>query len=299
MLNMLMKLRYFRTVYEQTSIRKAAKHLYISPQGLSNTIQNLEKELNVILFMRDTLGLVPTSAGEFLYRRSERIIRELETLASDLQDISSAAQEIHLSCSYGVLNALPFTLLTNFETKNPDIKLRWKECPDNEVYHRVLTGEADIGIGIVNKEELALTYIPLFSKKIVLLVYEGHPLWNNEQIKWKDLSGERLITEGSDFYIYRQLWKKCHDQGFLPNIVAQTAEISLTHKLCLLKAGLGITIDFLADEFTHLHSSIKAIPFADDTFLWNVAIIQKNSHENSPAVQSLEAYLIKAFSNTL
>lgn len=296
MLNMLAKLKCFRTAYEQSSIRKAAKHLYISPQGLSNMIQNLEKELNVILFTRDTLGLIPTSAGEFLYKRSERIIRELETLTTDLQDISSAAREIHLSCSYGVLNALPFTLLTDFKKENPSIKLRWRECPDCEVYHRVLTGESDIGIGIVNKEETSLTYIPLFSKRIVLLVYEGHPLWEKEKVTWQDLYGERLISEGNDFYIYRQLWKKCHEQGFLPNIVAQTAEISLTHKLCLLKAGLGITIDFLADEFTHMHSSIKALPFADDTFLWNVALIWKNRNDASPDAQNLEVYLLKAFS---
>lgn len=296
MLNMLVKLKYFRAAYEQSSIRKAAKHLYISPQGLSGMIQNLEKELNVILFTRDTLGLLPTSAGEFLYRRSERIIRELETLTADLQDISTAAKEVRLSCSYGALNALPFTLLTDFETENPDIKLRWRECPDFEVYRRVLSGEADMGIGVVNKEEPALTYIPLFSKRIVLLVYEGHSLWEKNRIAWQDLCGERLITEGSDFYIYRQLWKKCHEQGFLPNVVAQTAEISLTHNLCLLKAGLGVTIDFLADEFTHIHNSIKAIPFADDTFLWNVAVIWKNRNESSPAAQNLEAYLLKAFS---
>ena len=113
---------------------------------------------------------------------------------------------------------------------------------------------------------------------------------------WQDLCGERLITEGSDFYIYRKLWKKCHEQGFLPNIVAQTAEISLTHKLCLLKSGFGITIDFLADEFTHTHRTIKAIPFADETFMWDVAIIWKNRKEGSPAAQKLEAFLVKAFS---
>ena len=43
-------LRSFRLVYEERSINQAARHLFISPQGLSRVIQKLEEELHNKLF---------------------------------------------------------------------------------------------------------------------------------------------------------------------------------------------------------------------------------------------------------
>ena len=43
-------LRCFRLVYEERSINQAARHLFITPQGLSRIISRLEEELHTILF---------------------------------------------------------------------------------------------------------------------------------------------------------------------------------------------------------------------------------------------------------
>ena len=43
-------LRCFRLVYEERSINQAARHLFITPQGLSRIISRLEEELHTLLF---------------------------------------------------------------------------------------------------------------------------------------------------------------------------------------------------------------------------------------------------------
>lgn len=45
-------LKCFEAVYEQKSINKAAKQLYITPQGLGSNIRSLENELGTVLFER-------------------------------------------------------------------------------------------------------------------------------------------------------------------------------------------------------------------------------------------------------
>lgn len=45
-------LKYFMAVVKYKSISKAANAVYLSPQGLSQAIQQLEKELDVSLFFR-------------------------------------------------------------------------------------------------------------------------------------------------------------------------------------------------------------------------------------------------------
>lgn len=42
-------LRCFRLVYEERSINQAARHLFITPQGLSRIISRLEEELHTLL----------------------------------------------------------------------------------------------------------------------------------------------------------------------------------------------------------------------------------------------------------
>lgn len=45
-------LKCFEAVYREGSIHKAAKHLFITPQGLGKNIRNLENELGTLLFLR-------------------------------------------------------------------------------------------------------------------------------------------------------------------------------------------------------------------------------------------------------
>ena len=61
-------LEAFVKLYEKRSLRQAAEQLYVSPHELSRLLQNLEGELDVMLFTRTPRGMEPTAAGEHLYR---------------------------------------------------------------------------------------------------------------------------------------------------------------------------------------------------------------------------------------
>ena len=62
-------LDYFVKVVEIGTISAAAELLYISPQGLSQAIQQLEKELGAVLFCREGSKLHLTAAGSEAYDR--------------------------------------------------------------------------------------------------------------------------------------------------------------------------------------------------------------------------------------
>ena len=51
-------LEYFLKVYEERSIKKAADALFITPQGVSRTILELEHELEMMLFIRDGTSMI-------------------------------------------------------------------------------------------------------------------------------------------------------------------------------------------------------------------------------------------------
>ena len=64
-------LKYFVAVAENLNFSRAATQLYISQPALSRQIKNLEDELSVILFIRQSDGLKLTEAGKFFLRTSK------------------------------------------------------------------------------------------------------------------------------------------------------------------------------------------------------------------------------------
>lgn len=60
------ELEYFKIICREKSITKAARQLYITPQGLSKTLKNLESELQTTLLTRNTSGVTLTETGQYL-----------------------------------------------------------------------------------------------------------------------------------------------------------------------------------------------------------------------------------------
>lgn len=69
-----------KTLYEEKSMTKTAAKLYLSQPALSYRLDQLEKELNVPLFIRSTKGIRFTSAGERMVTCAEKMLREYEDI---------------------------------------------------------------------------------------------------------------------------------------------------------------------------------------------------------------------------
>ena len=99
-------LKCFQAVYEERSVSRAARRLFITPQGLSKNIRQLEEELHAVLFVRTSHGMAPTESGRFLYERSGRVIRQLEEIENGLRQLEQRRERIRIGCANGALNLL-------------------------------------------------------------------------------------------------------------------------------------------------------------------------------------------------
>lgn len=67
-------LKYFVTIAEELNFSRAAVRLYISQPALSRQIKDLEDELSVVLFLRQSDGLKLTEAGKFFLKQAKDIL---------------------------------------------------------------------------------------------------------------------------------------------------------------------------------------------------------------------------------
>ena len=83
------QLRYILTVYEEKSISRAAKKLFMSQPSLSNAISSLEKELGASLFERGRDGVTATEFGMQIIQNM--ISPAIDTLKRDVIGKTAAA----------------------------------------------------------------------------------------------------------------------------------------------------------------------------------------------------------------
>ena len=132
-------LEYFTKVVECGSITTAATQLFISPQGLSQAIKQLEKELDIEFFTRSSNNFSLTTAGQLLYDNAQKILAindELHVGINQLKSSSNsgAQQRLHIYATH-IINCtfLPQALIA-FHKKYPSIGTRIWESNSKSVF---------------------------------------------------------------------------------------------------------------------------------------------------------------------
>ncbi len=277
-------LRFFRQVYEERSINKASKLLFITPQGLSKIIHHLEEELGTRLFERSANGMSPTESGTYLYENSAQLLEYFDEIMIGLRQIQDRDQRLKVGFSCGVLNIFPFCKLEEYQRKYSHIRLQWEEAANQEIIRKVRQGSMDIGFVIGQMTDHKLWSREIFRRKMNVIVYEGHLYYERESLSIKELREEPLITLNETYYSYHSLLQRCRDFGFTPCIVAKTMESQIIYHFCRQKIGLGIDADIHQDKI--MLDGLRLVELRD-SIPWKISMIILSDRIKEKAVQGM------------
>ena len=292
-------LENFRTVCEERSITKAARLLYITPQGLSKSIKNLESEWHTQLLNRTTQGITLTETGEYLYQHLPEFLDSYYNIYTNVQKIQQTQnREIDLLSAYGILRLVSPECITDFRTKHPESTLRYREYPDKQVERLFREKEGNVAFTIGPSEPDDFTEfhaIKLESFPIKLLVNRSHSLSQKQYVEITDLKNEPLYLESSDFYIHHLIVEKCKLAGFTPNIIFETSGFSLCHKMVRKNKGISVVVDFVFDDMGD--DSMTLIPFCDGNYEWTTYMLTRKEKDISPDILLFQKHVVKWMKN--
>ncbi len=278
-------IRCFRRVYEEGSLNRAARQLFISPQGLSRVIQKLEEDLDAQLFDRTQKGMAPTECGAYLYQNSQALLLLQDEIEAGLRRIQSQSRQLNLGFSCGVLNVFPLHKLDELQNRLGPVPLRWDERDTEEVTQGVKEGRYDAGFVIGQTAEPGLWARELYAKKLDAIVYEGHPLYGRESLSIGELQQERFITLNEKFYSYHSFVQRCRDFGFTPQIVIKTMESPLIYRFCREGLGLGVDVDIHQSEVSL--QGLRRVPLMD-SIPWKIYLILREDRLEEKALQTVQ-----------
>lgn len=278
----------FIKICEEKSINKAAHQLYITPQGLSKVVRNLEAELETELLQRTPKGVEPTESGQFFYKKCRQLISELIEIKAGIRQIANCNQTLKLGYACGISNAIPLEALGSFREDNPGLSICMEEGLNDEIREKVIGSELDVGFVVGKTGHADVMEKRIMTKQLSVLIYEGHRLYEKNPVSIGDLENEPLITLNEKFNSYHTLHQVCHDHGFIPNIVVKTMESRMIQKQCKKKVGLGIDVNFESSDYNLDGIHVASVR---EEISWDIYMIYKKENQNYPNIQKFNQYI--------
>lgn len=182
----LLQLQYFCSVARTLNITRAAEINHIPQPAMSRQITNLEKELNVQLFIREHNRLVLTKEGKLFY---DRVNSALNSLDDGLNMLAKTNEELS-----GVVN-----VVANQQRKQiVECAIQFQKMHPEVIFNispseKQFDDDYDIYINQLGTFDTSFPFQRLYSEPLAVAVSKDHPLANKNTVRLKDLINENFI----------------------------------------------------------------------------------------------------------
>ena len=164
------RLKVFHTVSQKLSFTKAANELFITQPAVTKHINELESQLQVMLFKRNGNSISLTPAGEILERYAIEIFRQYALLENELAVLQN--QEIGSICigaSTTVAQYVLPSILARFKKTYPLIIFTFISGNSGFIEQLVINQKVDIALVEGNSHRPQISYEPFVNDEIVLV----------------------------------------------------------------------------------------------------------------------------------
>lgn len=190
----LRQLEYFIAVAEAGSVTAAAQEIHLSQSALSTALVELERALDVQLFLRHhARGVTLTTAGKQMYAASRQLLSHAAELADEARGLGTEVTgTLRLAC-FGVLAPyiLP-ELLAQAAAKLPLLAVSTSEVDLESLVEGVASGRFEIGIGYDLTADPRLETTTLYSLRPYILLPREHRLARRKRVRLEELAAEPL-----------------------------------------------------------------------------------------------------------
>mgnify|MGYP006292104977 FL=1 len=190
----LRQLRIFYSVSQEKSMSATAEKLHITQPAISQTIANLEQDLNVKLFERLNRRLVLTNTGQILLDYSTRILNLVEEAEQTINDINNLEQgTLRIGASMTIGTYLLPDIINKFHKQYPQLEIKFAIDNTEVIEKMVLENEIDLGLveGPTPNENIIRE--AFFNDQLLLICAKNHPWAAKDKITAQNLKNEPFI----------------------------------------------------------------------------------------------------------
>lgn len=188
----LRQLRYFLAVADARSFVAAAEKQFVSRQAISKSVAQLEEELRVELFMRDSGGAFLTPAGMMFYERIRTLVMELDSVRSQMQSYGTRYQQrIRIAFAVGTVQLLEEALIT-YREKQHNAEITYDEYSEDICLRMLTEHQTDVIVTTAPVQDPLFVTKELLRSPFGILIKEQQELQDVEvkDLSWIPLAGQ-------------------------------------------------------------------------------------------------------------
>lgn len=238
--------RVFKEVAEAGNITAAAQTLFISQSAVSQSIKQLEAELQTRLFARNSRGVTLTADGRILYEYVRSAMGLLETGEEKLSQ-SRDLQMGHLTigASDTVTSQFLLPYLDRFHRQYPAIHIQIISGRSHKVLGLLQSGKVDIAFASTPQEGASLETFPCLATHSIFVAGAEYPCDFDHVYTLEEIARFPLIL------LERKASSRLYlEKYFLQNGLHLNPEIELGARSLLVDlAAIGFGVAGVTEEF--------------------------------------------------
>jgi DNA-binding transcriptional LysR family regulator len=171
--------RVLRTLLVERSVTQTAQRLNQTQPAISTALRKLRETLNDPILVRGKAGMVPTEYGESLLASAQRVLREVDFVATPHGDFDPgrSRRTFRVAAPDYLNDFFMPTVIAQFREAAPHARLEIDSLNPTLDHAAALdAGELDLVIGNWPKPDLRFEKSDLFSDTVVCLMRADHPL---------------------------------------------------------------------------------------------------------------------------
>ncbi|MGB3481627.1 MAG: LysR family transcriptional regulator [Mycobacterium sp.] len=255
----------FIAVAEELHFGSAANRLRMTQPPLSRQIQQLERELDTVLFVRTSRKVELTTAGSALLPRARQLIDLAAKMAADVRSIGEGASGT-LTISYTAmagLNVLP-ELIRLIRERLSGVTVLLREMVSTEQLEGLARGTVDLALLRPMVDKPGISWRPVLEEKLVLAAPSEWPLAQaatSTRLSAIENAPFLMYSPGGSRYFHDLLQAMFVEASVQPRIVQYAEQVMAL--LALVSAGLGCAL-VPASAVEIASPRVTLIPVADD-----------------------------------
>ena len=278
-------LRDFLAVAERGSLRAAARQLGSAQPAISRSIQELEKELGVVLFERLPTGVRLTPMGEVFLRRASTVHNEIRLAQEELDQLRG---ETHGNLTVALSSVAHIGLLPNtlrpFRSRYPNVRLHIIDAVYPTIESDLKDSRIDCYIGPVPEEGAPeLLTEKLFDNTRIIAGRKDHPLAQARSLR--DLVDAEWITTSITHKAEEELGPLFAQHGLPPPRLVVQGHSTLTYLSALVYSDLLMMLPRQWAQSPLLRDSVQLIDVKELLPAPPICLVRRNGLPLTPAAE--------------
>ncbi len=213
----LRRLRYFTTLVEARSFRRAAQQLGVSQPAITTSLKKLEGEIGETLVLRTQRRFEVSPIGETVYAEAQRLLEQAERVANHIGNVRQLkAGRISLGIEAPLVSQLFAQAVQSFSYRYPDIEVSVTCGSDDELRKELALDGVNLVLGRVPWNPPAgLQTQKLLDDPYMMIAHPDHPLVHASSANLADFFEFPPLFSSKIINLNPWITELLRDSGFL------------------------------------------------------------------------------------